>query len=240
MIDLWRLLNHSVSSDNMICSIHQPNYIPYLWLFQKLAQSDIFVFYDTAQYTKGDYHNRNTIKWSNGPILLSLPVQVSLWQIIREVQFDSRVLSKHFKTIQESYRKSNFFSEVLPIVAEIYAYEWNSISDFNIATIKKLVHVLWINTKLVLLSEISPKLETKSTEALIEICKIVWADIYISWAWWKWYLEPELFESANIELRFQHFNHPVYPQLWWDFLPYMSIVDALFNVGIEGTKKLLS
>lgn len=237
MIVLWRHLNHSELSDNMICSIHQPNYIPYIWLFHKLAQSDIFVFYDSAQYTKGDYHNRNTIKWPNGPILLSLPVQVSLGQLISEVQFDARILSKHLKTIQESYRKARYFSEVFPILEEIYGYAGNSISEFNISTITKLVGILWIKTKLTLLSEISPKLETKSTEALIEICHLIWADVYISWAGGKWYLAPELFEKAGIKLEFQHFEHPLYPQLWWDFLPYMSIIDYLMNVGILDAKK---
>ncbi|GAB0174358.1 MAG: WbqC family protein [Candidatus Altimarinota bacterium] len=240
MIDLWKHLNHGESLDSMICSIHQPNYIPYLGLFHKLAQSDVFVFYDTAQYTKGDYHNRNTIKGPNGPILLSLPAQVKLGQLISEVQFDSRVLPKHLKTIQESYKKSKFFLEVLPIVEQIYAYTGSSLAEFNIVTIKKLVDVLGIKTKLVLLSEISSKLETRSTEALIDICKILGAHVYISGAGGRGYLEPELFVGANIKLEFQHFEHPVYPQLWGEFLPYMSIIDVLFNVGIEDTKKLIS
>ncbi|MBP9812779.1 WbqC family protein, partial [Candidatus Gracilibacteria bacterium] len=102
----------------MICSIHQPNYIPYLGLFDKLKASDIFVFYDTAQYTKGDYHNRNTIKGPNGPILLSLPVQVSLGQKITEAKFDARILEKHKKSIQESYRKSAYFAEIHPLIEE--------------------------------------------------------------------------------------------------------------------------
>lgn len=224
----------------MICSIHQPNYIPYLWLFAKLAQSDIFVFYDNAQYTKGDYHNRNTIKWPNGPILLSLPVQVKLGQTINEVTFDARILPKHLKTIQESYRKASFFNEIHPIVEEIYSYQSNSIADFNRMTITKIASFISPKVKLVLLSEILPVLETKSTEALVDICRAVSATHYISWAWGKGYLDPLLFEAAKIWLEFQDFHHPIYPQLWGDFLPYMSILDALYNVGIKGTQKLIS
>jgi len=83
----------------MICSIHQPNYIPYLWLFDKINKSDIFVFYDIAQYTKWDYHNRNKIKWPNGEVLLTIPVWVSLWDTINEVKLNKKALQKHIKTI---------------------------------------------------------------------------------------------------------------------------------------------
>lgn len=240
MTDLWKRLNLSELFSSMICSIHQPNYIPYLWLFHKLAASDIFVFYDTAQYTKGDYHNRNTIKWPNGPILLSLPVQVSLWQKITEARFDARILEKHKKTIQESYRKAPYLSEVHTIIEEMYSYTGSSLAEFNIATITKLASLLAPNVKLILLSDVLPNLETKSTEALLDICHAVKATKYISWAWGKGYLDSSLFLAASIGLEFQDFHHPVYPQLWWEFLPYMSIIDALYNVGIEGTQKLIA
>ncbi len=240
MIDLWKHLSHLELFASMICSIHQPNYIPYLWLFHKLAASDIFVFYDNAQYTKGDYHNRNTIKWPNGPILLSLPVQVKLGQTINEVTFDSRILAKHLKTIQESYRKAAFFGEVHPIIEEIYSYQWNSLAEFNIATISKIVSIFSLDVEFIRLSEILPVLETKSTEALVDICHAVAATKYISWAGGKGYLDPALFSAASIELEFQDFHHPTYLQLWGDFVPYMSIIDALYNVGILGTKNLIS
>ncbi len=107
----------------MICSIHQPNYIPYLGLFNKIAQSDVFVFYDIAQYTKEDYHQRNTIKGSSGPIRLSLPVSVHLGMTIKEVTFDQRVLEKHWKTFEMNYKKAPFFEVYKDILRGIYSYE---------------------------------------------------------------------------------------------------------------------
>jgi hypothetical protein len=213
----------------MICSIHQPNYIPYLWLFHKINGSDVFVFYDNAQYTKWDYHNRNKIKGSNWDILLTIPVNVSLWDKINEVNFNNKILKKHLKSIEQSYKKAKYYNEVIILLSEIFWYKWNSLSEFNIDFIKKISNYLWINTNFKILSELDINLNSSSTDALIDICKSIWADEYISWSWWKNYIEKEKFLNNWIKLKFQDFKHPIYNQLWWDFIPYMSIIDLLFN-----------
>lgn len=223
----------------MICSIHQPNYIPYIWLFHKIKQSDIFVFYDIAQYTKGDYHNRNTIKWPNGEILLSLPVSVKLGQTIQETTFDNRILQKHLKTIKESYKKAPFFKENEAFLEEIYSYTGNSLSEFNIDTIIQISKKLWLQTKFVILSELIGNLASQSTDALIDICNLVEATEYISWAGWRSYIEENKFESAGIKLHYQDFHHPAYNQLWGDFVPYMSIWDLLLNEGIGRSSSII-
>ncbi len=213
----------------MICSIHQPNYIPYLWLFNKIKESDIFVFYDIAQYTKWDYHNRNKIKWSNWEILLSLPVSVSLWQEIKDVKFDNKILKKHLRSIERNYKKAKYYNEYIDKIREIYSYDWDNISEFNINTIKKISEILWIKTRFVVLSDIIEKIYSKSTDALVDICNLVWADEYISWAGWKSYIEENKFSNALIKLHYQDYHHPVYTQLWWEFIAYMSIIDLLLN-----------
>lgn len=213
----------------MICSIHQPNYIPYLWLFNKIKDSDIFVFYDTAQYTKWDYHNRNKIKWSNWEILLSLPVFIKLGQEIKDVKFDNRILKKHLQSIEQNYKKAKYYNEYIDKIRKIYSFAWDNISEFNIFTIKKICDLLEIKTKFVVLSEITKTLESKSTDALVDICKLVWANEYISGAGWRNYIEENKFNDAWIKLHYQDYHHPVYTQLWGDFIPYMSIIDLLLN-----------
>lgn len=222
----------------MICSIHQPNYIPYLWLFNKIKKSDIFVFYDNAQYTKGDYHNRNSIKWPNWTILLSLPVSVKLWQNINEVIFDNSILKKHFQTIEQSYKKSKYFNDYIDKIRDIYNYNWNNLSEFNIQTIKKICEILWIKTKFITLSDLINNLNSKSTDALIDICNLIWVNEYISWAWWRNYIEENKFIKSGIKLYYQDYHHPTYNQLWWDFIPYLSIIDLIFNEW-ENSKKFI-
>lgn len=213
----------------MICSIHQPNYIPYIWLFHKINASDIFVFYDNAQYTKWDYHNRNKIKTSNWEVLLTIPVNVQLWDKINQVKINNKILKKHLKTIEQAYKKSAYFNEIYQIVQDLYSYDWNSLAEFNINIIKKISEYLEINTKFIVLSEIIPELESNSTDALVKVCKAAQSNEYISGSGWKNYVEEEKFSQNNIKLKFQEFAHPKYEQIWGDFIPYMSILDLLFN-----------
>src|SRR6266481_9442049 len=47
------------------------------------------------------------------------------------------------------------------------------------------------------------------------------------------YLDTHLFSRHGIEIEWHDYVHPVYPQLHGDFVPYLSIVDLLFNCGEE-------
>ena len=61
----------------MIVSIHQPNYLPWLGYFNKIARSDVFVIFDDVQFPigkKGFFGNRNQIKTNNGKMWLTVPV----------------------------------------------------------------------------------------------------------------------------------------------------------------------
>ena len=58
----------------MRVSGHQPAYLPWLGLFHKLYLSDVFVYMDTVQFLQGDWNNRNMIKTSQKPLMLTVPI----------------------------------------------------------------------------------------------------------------------------------------------------------------------
>ena len=43
--------------------------------------------------------------------------------------------------------------------------------------------------------------------------------------------ENNLFNESGIVLSYQQYGHPEYRQLYGDFIPYMSVIDLLFNEG---------
>ena len=47
----------------------------------------------------------------------------------------------------------------------------------------------------------------------------------------RYYFDMDLFGDAGIKVEFQDYRHPEYPQLFGDFIAYMSVVDLLFNTG---------
>ena len=57
------------------------------------------------------------------------------------------------------------------------------------------------------------------------------ATAYLSGPAAQAYLEPEMFEKANICLEYKTYNYPEYEQLYPPFDPAVSIIDLLFMVG---------
>jgi hypothetical protein len=67
----------------------------------------------------------------------------------------------------------------------------------------------------------------------------VQADRYLSGVGARAYFEPEPFAAAGIEVLWQNFKHPIYPQLYGEFIPGLSSIDLLFNCGIAKSREVL-
>ncbi len=196
--------------------------------------------YDTAQYSKNDYHNRNSIKTSNGVAWLTIPVSVKLGDSIKDVLIaDQSFRKRHLRSIELNYKRAIFFDQIFPDVVKLYEGTEASLLDFNIKFLKYFFDIIDSQKKIVLTSQINISSDIKSTAALIEILNKIAADSYISGAGARNYLDEKMFESSGIKLYWQDFHHPIYEQLWGDFLPNMSVLDALFNVGPNKLKELL-
>ena len=218
----------------VICTIHQPNYLPYLGFFEKMDGKDVMILYDNTQFEKNGFQNRNKIRTKDGWIWLTVPVLQKADQLIRDVQIDNRTgwQRKHWMSIQSNYSKAPYFKDYEAPIRSIYEkFEWSKLSDLNMALIMTIKDLLGIKTKLISSSNIIYDLETKSTDALIELCKEVDATHYISGAGGEEYLEVDKFEKEGIKVIFQHYDHPEYKQTYAEFHPYMCILDLLFNHG---------
>ncbi len=228
----------------MILSVHQPQYITWLGYFNKIDKSDCFVFLDNVQYKEREYQNRNKIRSKDGWMWMTVPV-ISKGlghQKICDVQinndFDWQI--DHLKSLKTYYNKSPFFRQHYPFFEGIYTIKWEKLVDLNIHIIKYILEQLGIETPLYYESEIGTT--SQATERIIEICKKVKADIYLSGMGGKNYLKEEQFSQVGIKLEYQNFIHPVYHQQYMQeesfFLPYMSIIDLLFNEGPESIRIL--
>ena len=103
--------------------------------------------------------------------------------------------------------------------------------------LKKIFDWLDIKTEIVLESELN--ITSTSSERLLDICKKLGADTYISGIGGKKYLDEKLFENNKIILKYQNYNPITYPQhLSKTFIPNLSIIDLLANTGTESGKLL--
>ena len=63
-------------------------------------------------------------------------------------------------------------------------------------------------------------------------------DVFIFGKDGKIYADVEDFNKSNIKTVFQNYEHPEYSQIHGEFIPYMSIIDLLFNCGDNSLKIL--
>mgnify|MGYP001583042126 CR=1 FL=1 len=235
-----------------IISAHQPNFIPYLGFFDKMAQSDILVIRDEVLFTKSDWHHRNSIRVNsednvNNPRSkwLTVPVQ-DPYDYILHVPIKRDVKEKNkswnqimIQDIKNQYQKTPFFSEVFPELEQIMNNTDEKLVTLNMKIIFWLANRFGIQTRIVMASELGLKPEhyvpsqdkSEASRDLANICKALGGDVYLSGAGGREYLDLAPFEEAGIEVRYQDYHHPTYQQAFPGFLPNMCAFDALFCLG---------
>ena len=95
-------------------AIVQSNYIPWKGYFDLIAAVDEFILYDEVQFTKNDWRNRNKIKTREGPVWLSVPVEVSgkyLQRICETRISEPGWQERHWRTITHCYARAPFFRD---------------------------------------------------------------------------------------------------------------------------------
>lgn len=215
----------------MILTVHQPNYLPYLGFFQKMANADVLLIFDTALYSKQlGFHNRNKIKTPAGAQWITVPVQGSTIRTIRDVRIAGTEWGpRHRKMIEANYGRTPFYASYRQDFDAIFRRRWSSLAELNRALIERVAADLSIRTKTVLASDLPPPPTDDATEKLLHFARTLGADTYLSGAGGHDYLEESKF--MDVRLRYDEFVPSPYPQLFGPFIPNLSAIDALFNLG---------
>jgi hypothetical protein len=227
-----------------LVAMHQPTFLPWLGWWDKLVRADHLVLLDDVQFPKkgGNWMNRVRVLVNGAPAWMTVPVDRSYHGVrtVRETRIDD---SKQWRkkveaTLASSYGRAAHFDAVYPVVEELIRLPVDRIADFNETGIRRIAAELGLDAgKLVRQSELEA--EGAATDLLVNLCHALDATAYMTGDGSDEYLEPEKFDAAGLELVVQRFSAPEYPQLAGDYVPGLSIVDALMNCGWEGTRALI-
>lgn len=220
-------------------AISQSNYIPWIGYFDMISMVDEFVLYDDMQYTRRDWRNRNKIKTAQGSKWLTIPVQVKnkYFQKINEVKISDKNWAKnHWQTIKQNYSKANHFKDYRGIFENLYlTCNEEYLSKINYKFIVAINEALGIKTKIRFSEEFT--LQGDKTEKLLNICKECNANTYISGPSAKNYFDQELAKKYNIKIEWMDYgNYPQYDQLYLPFTHEVSVLDLIFNEGVNAKK----
>jgi hypothetical protein len=213
-------------------AIHQPHYLPWLGYFAKWAAADLFIMLDVVQYEKNGWQNRNRVKTRDGARWLTVPVHARLGTSISDVEVDGSQPwpARHLRTIEQAYAPAPWLGLYRDDLARLYATPWTRLAPLGGASARWLADAVGITTPCRLASELGVT-DTDPTGRLVALCRAVGADTYLAGADGVRYMDLSRFEAAGIAVLAQRYDHPVYPQIHGDFVPFLSALDLLLSAG---------
>ena len=225
----------------MIVSISQPAYLPWLGYFDRIAKSDLHIVLDSVQFEKRSFINRNKIRVGDTWSWLTVPVKTKkkfLNLDIYNLKIDNSLnwRKKHLKSIIQNYSNSNYFEDHFKFFEKTYGTEWHNLNQLIEYINKYILECLNIKTKLMSSHQLNPKL--RKSNLILELCQKVEAREYLSGPFGRDYLNKRDFDKLGIKINFHDYSHPTYSQTKSGFLPYMSVIDLLFNEGNNSMKIL--
>jgi hypothetical protein len=228
-----------------VVAIHQPNFFPWLGYFDKIRRADVFVILDSVQQQKtgGTWTNRVRMLVGGEARWVTAPLERSFSGVrsIRDLCFNESTgwRDKMLKTLSANYRRAPCYDEAMGLLEPLVRLAENAVARYNIHAIRAIAAALGLGTANMRLASDIPHCG-HGTELLISLTRSMAGDSYLCGGGAQGYQEDAAFQASGVRLVYQSFQHPVYPQAGrQEFVPGLSVVDALMNCGIRGTATLL-
>lgn len=218
----------------MTVGIMQPYFFPYIGYWQLISRVDIFIVYDNIQYTKKGWFNRNNILINDKKTLFTIPLKSDSDYLDVKDRFlavdTHKQISKILAQIENSYKKAPYFTEVFPLLREIFLYDEKNLFNYIYNSIIFICNYLDISTKICVSSTIKIDHSLLSQNRVLALTKALNANKYINPIGGINLYNKDDFHKEGIELAFLESEVPKYKQFKEQFEPNMSIIDILmFN-----------
>ncbi len=225
-------------------AIMQPYFFPYLGYFQLVHSSDAFICFDDVNFIKKGWIHRNQLIINGQSHLFSIPlIGASQNKKINQLELDnfSKWREGFLKMIRMSYGKCSEYNLVFPWLEKLLNQEHGLITELNYNSIVGVLEFLDINSsKVIKTSSIYNNADLVAQKRIIDICMQEKADVYINAIGGQNLYQKDAFNQCGMELCFLKSREINYPQKSDIFVPYMSILDVLFNVPMQEVKNLFN
>jgi hypothetical protein len=217
-----------------VCVISQPRFFPGLHYLHRMLVADVFVLFDTVRFNPRHEENRARLRTPRGADWLTVPVrQASREQLIQETRPDNSQpwQRKALSTLQHLYGKAPHYRDHIAAVRKVLEVPHETLTDLDRASWEPALQLLRPACRFVRASELP--VSGTGPRLLLDICKCLGADEYLSGSFGREYLDLAEFAREGVQVHFHHYAYPVYPQHGEGFVPFLSYLDALFNAGLD-------
>jgi hypothetical protein len=164
---------------------------------------------------------------------MKIPVNETFGDKILSVSSKDNVgwKEKHLKTITANYKRADYYDEIYNDFSHLLTVNYPNIAVMNTTIIKFICKRFGFKTSFIESSSLN--INKNSEEKIIEVCRLLNANIYNSGTGAREYQKEENFTKDGIALKYTQFNPFIYPQLWGTFQSNVTIIDYLMNCGYD-------
>ena len=229
----------------MKVAIMQPYFFPYIGYFSLINFVEKFVIYDSIEFSKKGWINRNRILLNNNKedfITVPLKKDSDFLNVNQRYLADSfeKDKKKIIDKVYNSYHKTKYFKEVFLLFEKCLNYNDNNLFNFIYNSLKEILHYLKINTSIIVSSTLELNQENKNQSKVLEICEKTNATEYINPLGGLNLYNKNCFLEKGIKLSFMKMNDINYKQKEDTFIPNLSILDVMMFNDIESIHKMLN
>ena len=191
-----------------------PLYLAPVSLYAQLYAADTLVVDDVSPFVKQTFRNRAVIATENGAQSLTIPVVHDGTKVaMRDVRISEHGnwRHQHWNAMVSAYRKSPFFDYYADDFAHFYEERDGFLMDFNLRLHGVVSELLGLERKVGFLSD-----EAFDASGAVDLRRIA---------------EPKALETVNGVVLQPYYQ--VFAQRN-GFIPSLSVLDLLFNMGPEG------
>ncbi len=228
----------------MILAIHQPHYFPWLGYLNKMAKVDTFILMDEVQLTdKSNMFRNQFLSKSGSARFLTVCFQKKgyMEKPFREVSLNPQVdwQTDHKRFLMDNYRKAPYFKEIWEQISPVFEKDYSFLCEVAIDSLILVKNLFEIPTKLILQSDLEYDRSLHRNALVLALCKAAGADYYLSGNGARKYMDLAPYDEQGIKVQYQTFTYPAYPQQGApEFVPNLSSLDILFQLGIDGAKEV--
>lgn len=223
----------------------QPYFAPYLGYISLIKHTDEFILFDTVQFIRHGWIERNRIlKPGGGWQYIAIPlVKHSQKTLICDIEINNAINWKDKLFAQlVHYKKAPYYNEVIKLLQKGLEENYVSIVELNKALLEIICAYLKINTPIKIFSEMNLQIEeaTSADEWALNICReIPDANEYWNPPGGMDFFDRGKYAEAGIDLKFQKINlHPYY-QGKTPFEEGLSIIDVMMFNSVEKINDML-
>lgn len=215
-------------------------YFPWPGLFEQIRLSDVFIYYDDVQYSKGSFTNRVQIKTENGIRWLTVPLQdLRLGQLINEVEINNQKIWKRSQVdqLRQAYSSAPYTKDMLDLVDNAFSCEYQVVGELAQASIDALTkYYPSLNNETLIRNSSTMNVLGSSTQRVVDLCSKMEAKLYLTGHGARHYLDHERFEAIGIDVAYINYSLTEYPQQHGAFTPYVSTLELIANCGPAGVE----